>query len=161
MALALNAGDWIARLAYPDPREHRDGDAWLDALLAAESARGPRHGSEPVVTYASLWMLWLSAVPYGVWSERVSGPSMDEHVQWLDRLATAIQGALDHFGLTLRDDVSVGDVACGLASLIEGVWLDQCLTDRHPTDPDEPIATALRRGGRLLWRGAIREAPGR
>jgi hypothetical protein len=36
------------------------------------------------------------------------------------------------------------------------VWLNQCLTNRHPTDPGEPIATTLRRGGRLLWRGAIR-----
>jgi hypothetical protein len=161
MALALSAGDWIARLEHPDPTEHPNADAWLDALLAAESARGPRHGSEPAVTYASLWTLWLSAVPYGVWSERVSGPSMDEHVQWLGGLAVAIREALEHFGLALRDDVTLDDVACGLASLIEGVWLNQCLTERHPTEPDEPIATALRRGGRLLWRGAIREAPGR
>jgi hypothetical protein len=157
MALALSAGDWIARLAYPDPRGFEDAEAWLDAVLAAESERGPRHGSEPVVTYAFLWALWLSAVPYGIWSERVSEPSMEEHVQWLGQLATAIRGALDHFGLALRDGVTVDDLASALGSLIEGVWLNQCLTERHPTDAAEPIATALRRGGRLLWQGAVRE----
>ena len=43
-----------------------------------------------------------------------------------------------------------------MASLIEGVWLNQCLTNRHPSNPREPIATVLRRSGRLLWLGAIR-----
>jgi hypothetical protein len=122
----------------------------------AESARGPQHRSEPAVTYAFLWALWLSAVPYGIWSERVSGPSMDEHVQWLEQLAAVISDALEVFGLALRDRVTVDDLACALASLIEGVWLNQCLTDRHPTDSSEPIASALRRGGRLLWHGSVR-----
>ena len=161
MALALSAGDWIAGIEYPDPREHPDADAWLDALLAGESARGPRHGSEPAVTYASLWTLWLSAVPYGVWSERVSAPSMEEHVQWLEHLAATLRDALDHFGLVLRDGVAVDDVAAALASLIEGVWLNQCLSPRNPTRPAEPIAAVLRRGGRMLWHGAVTEAPGR
>jgi hypothetical protein len=52
----------------------------------------------------------------------------------------------------------VNDLACALASLVEGVWLDQCLTRVHPTDPEQPIATVLRRGGRMLWRGATRPA---
>ena len=156
MALALNAGDWIASIEYPDPRGFDDAEAWLDALLAVESARGPRHRSEPSVTYAFLWALWLSAVPYGIWSERVSASSMQEHVQWLGRLAAALRGALRHFGLALRDGVTVDDVAYALGALIEGTWLNQCLTERHPTDAAEPIATALRRSGRLLWTGAVR-----
>jgi hypothetical protein len=109
------------------------------------------------VDYASLWTLWLSAVPYGQWSEEVSGPSMEEHARWLARLEDVLQRALDHFGLALRDDTTVGDLAVACASLIEGVWLNQCLTRRHPTDPGEPIATALRRSGRLIWRGATRD----
>jgi hypothetical protein len=160
MALALDAADWIARMEYPDPGEFADAGAWLDALLAGESARGPQHGAEPAVTYAFLWALWLSAVPYGIWTERVSGPTLEEHRQWVDRLGAVIRDALDHFGLALREEVTVDDVACALANLIEGVWLNQCLTDRHPTDASEPIASELLRGGRMLWRGSVR-APAR
>jgi hypothetical protein len=157
MALALSAGAWIDRIAYPDPAAFPDADAWADAFFAGESARGPRHGGEPAVDYASLWALWLSAVPYGLWSERVSRPSMEEHARWLERLAEVLAGALDHFGLTLRDGVTVADLATACASMIEGVWLNQCLTRRHPTEPGEPIAGALRRSGRLIWRGATQQ----
>ena len=156
MALALSAADWVERIEYPDPAAFPDAGAWLDAFLAAESERGPAHGSEPVVDYGTLWALWLSAVPYGLWSEQVSRPSMEEHVLIVERLEEALAGALAHFGLELRGDTTVNDLASALASLVEGVWLNQCLTDRHPTNPGEPIATALRRSGRLLWRGAIR-----
>jgi hypothetical protein len=158
MALALSAGDWIEQIEYPDPAAFPDADAWADAFFAGESARGPEHGGAPAVDYASLWTLWLSAVPYGVWSEQVSGPSMEEHAAWLARLAEVLAGALDHFGLALRDGVTVEDLATACASLIEGVWLNQCLTRRHPTDAAEPIATALRRSGRLIWRGATQRA---
>jgi hypothetical protein len=79
---------------------------------------------------------------------------MDEHVLWLGKLERALQAALDHFDRSLREGVTVTDLACALASQIEGVWLNQCLTTRHPADPSEPIATALRRSGRLLWDGA-------
>jgi hypothetical protein len=50
--------------------------------------------------------------------------------------------------------VTIGDLACAFASMIEGVWLNQCLSGRHPADGSEPVATLLRRSGRLLWRGA-------
>ena len=79
---------------------------------------------------------------------------MAEHVQWLARLEEVLEGALDHFGARLREGTTVNDLACAIASMIEGVWLNQCLTTSHPSDPSEPIATALRRSGRLLWRGA-------
>lgn len=98
--------------------------------------------------------LWLSAVPYGMWSEEVSRPSLEEHQQWVQKLEHVIQGALDHFALSLYPAVSVNDLASAIASMTEGIWLNQCLTTRHPSDPAEPIATALRRSGRLLWRGA-------
>jgi hypothetical protein len=154
MALALSAGDWIERLEYPAPADFDSAEAWVDALFTGESARGPRHGAEPLVDYASLWTLWLSAVPYGLWSEQIAGPSMEEHVLWLTRLEQVLQEALDHFGVTLRDDTTIADLACACASVVEGTWLNQCLTREHPRDPAEPIATALRRAGRLLWRGA-------
>ena len=99
-----------------------------------------------------MWAIWLSAVPYGLWSERIRQPSMEEHVQWVDRLEVALGGALDQFELETRGG-SVRDLAEAFASLIEGVWLNQCLSDRHPSDPSEPISTLMRRAGRLLWLG--------
>jgi hypothetical protein len=156
MARALSASDLIEQIEYPEPAGYPDADGWVDAFFAAESARGPMHGSEPTVSYAFLWALWLSAVPYGLWSEQISRPSMDEFTRWLERLEQVLERALHHFGLTLQEGTTLNDLACAVAELIEGVWLNQCLTTRHPTDPSEPVATVLRRSGRLLWRGATR-----
>ncbi len=91
-----------------------------------------------------------------MWSDRVVEPSLEEHGLWVERLEREFTHALDHFGLRLRDDATAGDLASAMASLIEGVWLNQCLTNQHPSNPREPIATVLRRSGRLLWLGAIR-----
>lgn len=157
MALALSAGDWIEQIEYPAPSDFTD--AWLDSLFTGESARGPLQGSKPIVNYANLWALWLSAVPYGLWSEEIRRPSMEEHVRWLNKLEQVLEEAMDHFGLSLREGTTANDLACSFASMIEGVWLNQCLTARHPSDPSEPIATVLRRSGRLLWLGATE--PGR
>lgn len=157
MALALSAGDWIERIDHPDPAGFEHADAWVDALFAAEAARGPRHGAQTEADYAALWALWLSAVPYGLWSERVSRPSLDEFGQWVGRLAELFGRALAHFGLVLRDGVTLDDLACGTATLIEGAWLSQCLTDRHPGGRDEPVDGLLRRSGRMLWHGAVRD----
>jgi hypothetical protein len=146
MARALDAGDWIEQLELPAPADHPDAGAWVDALFAAESARGPQRGARPRLDYAALWALWLSAVPYGLWSERVSAPSMEEQGQWIEKLAAAFGDAIEHFGLELRKGVTLSELAGAAASLIEGAWLNQCLTA-----PDE---TFLPRAGRLLWDGA-------
>lgn len=161
MALALSAADWIDRIQYPDPAAFPDAEAWVDALLADESARGPRHAADPVIDFGTLWALWLGVVPYGLWSDKVVGPSMDEHLQVVGRLSQVLAGAIDHFGLELRDDTTVDDLAFAIAGMVEGVWLNQCLTTEHPGDAKEPIATLLRRSGRMLWRGAIQASPGR
>ena len=65
MALALSAADWIDRIQYPEPAAFPDAEAWVDALLADESARGPRHAADPVIDFGTLWALWLGVVPYG------------------------------------------------------------------------------------------------
>jgi hypothetical protein len=161
MALALSASALIEDVEYPFPADFADAAAWVDAFFSGQSARGPKHGAKPVVNYASLWALWLSAVPYGLWSEQVRGPSMEEHRQWLEHLEVLLGQALDHFGLTVRTGMTVNDLACAAASLIEGVWLNQCLTRHHPCDPSEPIATVLRRAGRMLWLGATELAGAR
>jgi hypothetical protein len=80
---------------------------------------------------------------------------MAEHAQWVTTLRGVLEAGLAHFDLAVREDATLDDLASGLASLVEGVWLNQCLTDRHPTMPSQPIATSLLRAGRLLWRGAV------
>jgi hypothetical protein len=155
MALALDASEWVARVKFPDPADFEDAEAWFDALLAGESARGPAHGAKPAINDGFLWALWLGALPYGIWSEVVAKPSMAEYVQTVGRLEEAIKDALDHFGLAMREGTGVNDLACAVTSLVEGVWLNQCLTKRHPCDRSEPISTLLRRSGLMLWRGAV------
>lgn len=154
MALALDSGDWIEQIEPPAPEDFPSSEEWLDAFLAGESARGPKHGAAPTVSYGSVWALWLSTVPYGLWNERIAKPSMDEYLHSLARLEDILQRALDHFESTTREGTTVKDLAFALVAATEGVWLNQCLTGRHPSDPSEPIATALRRAGRLLWLGA-------
>ena len=66
MALALSAADLIEQIDYPAPADYPSADEWVDDFFAGEAARGPSHGAEPAVNFATLWTLWLSAVPYGV-----------------------------------------------------------------------------------------------
>ena len=158
MALALSASALIEHVEYPSPADFPNPDAWVDAFFTGQSARGPLHGATPTMNYAFLWALWLSAVPYGLWSEQISRSSMDEHLQWVKHLELVLAQALGHYGLTVRNGTTLTDLACAIASMIEGVWLNQCLTTRHPCEPSEPIATVLRRAGRLLWLGATEPA---
>jgi len=155
MTLALSVGDWIDQVQLPEPAGFATAEEWLEALLTGQSERGPQHGGDPDASYAYLWALWLSAVPYGLWSEEVARPSMEEHLLWVRRLAAAVTEALDHFDLSLRDDTTPEVVAGALASMIEGVWFNQRLTPRHPVDASEPITTALVRSGRMIWRGSV------
>jgi len=155
MALALNAGEWVEQVEFPALADFPTAEAWFDAVLAGQAARGPVHGAKPTVNDGFLWALWLSTMPYGLWSEQVSRPSMKENVQWLRRLERIFTQALDHFGRALRAGTTINDLACAVASLIEGIWLNQCLIKHHPCNPAEPIAALLLRSGRLLWRGAV------
>lgn len=111
---------------------------------------GPPHSA----LSRTVWVLWFSAVPYGLWSEEVRRPGMEEHTQWLEKLDQILQEAMRRFGSTLRIGVTARDLACAFASLIEGVWLNQCVTASNPSDDSEPIAASLRRSGEFLWLGA-------
>lgn len=154
MALSLSAGQSIDEIEYPQPGDFATDEVWADAFFTGQAARGPRHGSEPITSYSFSWALWLSALPYGLWSESVSRPSMEEFVHWVKQLEGVIEQALDHFGMVVREDTTINDFASAVASMIEGAWLNQCLTTRHPFDGSQPIATLLRRSGLTLWRGA-------
>jgi hypothetical protein len=155
MALALDAQEWVESIEFPAPQDYGDAEDWLDALLSGESARGPAHGVKPAAEHGLVWALWLSAVPYGIWSEEIAKPSVAEYVQTVRKLEQVILNAFDRFELTVQPGTSINDLACAIVSLTEGVWLNQCLTKRHPCDKAEPVGTMLRRGGRMLWRGAV------
>lgn len=158
MEFALNAGRWLDEITYPKPDDYSDAEAWLDAFLLGQSERGPKHGADPAISYASVWALWLSAVPYGLWSSQISASSMDEHAKWIRHLDALFASVLDHFALTLRLGTQSSDLASGMASLIEGVWLNQCLSLDHPCDASKPISSSLRRAGLMLWQGAVVDA---
>lgn len=155
MEFVLDAEAWVEAGAFPPPRDFATAEAWVDAFFEAQAARGPRHGAEPGMSYAALWALWLGTVPYGLWSERVAQPSMEEFDRSVAQVEGVMAEALAHFGLGLREGVTLADLACGAMNLTEGAWLNQCLTAAHPRRPGEPVGAALVRAGRLLWRGAV------
>jgi hypothetical protein len=158
MALVLEDPE-VDVFAPPDPRTFSDHVTWIDALAKAESGRGPLHGMEPAVGYGLNWALWLSQLPYGVWSEHIAEPSMHEFRHSAERLESAcIRPALTHFTLEVRSPWTTMDLASAMNSLVEGLWLNQCLTRQHPTRPDAPVAKAMRDALLMLWQGATQPA---
>ena len=112
MALALRAGDWIEELVVSRPRgvPERGGVGRravrlrVGARARSTAATRPcatrpcgRCGSRPCRTAS------------GASASR--GPSMAEHAQWLARLEDVLGRAIEHFGLTLRDGVTLADLA--------------------------------------------------
>ncbi len=78
MGMALDAAEISGLADWPPLAAFPDAEAWVAAFFAAQSARGPTHGAAPSMSYASLWALWLGVLPYGLWSERIAAPSMEE-----------------------------------------------------------------------------------
>lgn len=149
--------EWVAMAEIPSPSDFAAPDDWVDALLLSQAARGPQHGKKQDLVVGGLWAMWSATVAYGLWSEAVARPSTQEFVLWIERLERVFAEALDHFGLTLREGTKLNDLACSLATLMDGAWLNQALTSTHPSEPNEPSSALLLRAGRLLWRGAIIE----
>ncbi len=143
----------------PDVTGFDDPIAWIEAVASAESARGPIHDMEPQVGYGMSWALWLSQVPYGVWSEHIAEPSMNEFRHSAERFeAGTVRPALAHFSLEVRPPWTPLDLACAMNSLREGLWLNQCLSREHPARADTPAVQAARDALRMLWEGATQPA---
>jgi hypothetical protein len=155
MALALSATALIDEIDYPRPTDFSTAEDWVRALFLGQAARGPQHGAHPEMGYQAVWALWLALVPYGLWSRAVSEDSVAEFASWSASLEQAFGGALDHFGLRLREGTTLQALSCAAANLIEGAWLNQCLTPTHPIDPARPVSDALLDSGVMLWRGAV------
>lgn len=142
-------------VTYPDPAASDSIDDWVAEWAAVEIERGPRHGMEPETRYGVRWAAWLGLVPYGIWSERVAGPSLDEYRLTVEHLAAAVLApAFRHFGLTLATDVTVDDLAVAAAGAIEGAWLNAALTAGDPLGRPDTNVAALATTLRLLVRGA-------
>ena len=160
MALVLDDPNVDASVP-PDPQEFDEPREWIEAVATAESERGPLHGMEPAGSYATSWVLWLSQVPYGVWSERIAAPSMREFRHSAERLERElVRPALERFGLEPRPPWTPLDVAGALVSLREGLWLNQCLSKEHSTRAGVDRAEAARTAVTMLWQGATRSISG-
>ena len=142
-ARAERAATGSSRSSTRLPPTFPTADAWIDAPPRRRVGAGPRARRRAGRwTTARCGRCGSAPCRTACGATQVSRPSMDEHAQTIDALEQAITGALDHFGVTLREGTTANDVACALASVVEGVWLNQCLTTHHPCDPAEPIATA-------------------
>jgi hypothetical protein len=160
MALVLEDPS-VDATVMPEPTQFEHAGEWIEAVATTESRRGPMHEMEPVVGYGLTWALWLSQVPYGVWSKRIAEPSMHEFRHSAERLESDVIGpGLVHFGLEVKPPWTPLDLASALQSLIEGLWLNQCLSAQHPTRDEAPSAQAARNAVRMLWDGATQRRPG-
>jgi hypothetical protein len=84
---------------------------------------------------------------------------MREFQRSVERLESHVIGpGLAHFGLEVRPPWTSLDLASALQSLIEGLWLNQCLSARHPTRDGASSAQAARNAVRMLWDGATQSA---
>jgi hypothetical protein len=163
MATFLNdTGLGLSEVRYPEPSDAPDLDSWIDALARVEIERGPHHGMRPENRYGLRWAAWLGLVPYGIWSETVAQASLDEYRLGAERYGDQILApALRHFGRTLIPPTTVHDLAVAACSVVEGFWLNACLSSKDPLGRSGSICNSLATTLRLLIRGAtVRAEPG-
>ena len=156
MAVFLNdEGLGLDEVSYPDPAASKTLEHWVGRLAAVEIQRGPHHDMSPENRYGLRGAAWLALVPYGIWSDRVAKASVDEYRQGAERYGTAVVGpALKRFDLALALDITLLDVAAACCSLIEGFWLNACLTSRDPAGRNQSIDATLAASLCLVLRGA-------
>lgn len=139
----------------PDPEQSPTVDDWIQRWAEAEIERGPQHGMAPQNRYGLRWAAWLGLVPYGVWSDAVAAPSIEEFRAGVTHLADEVlRPAFAHFELTVAEPATIHDLAVAASSLIEGSWLNAALSPDDPIDRDRSIAARLATSLQLLVRGA-------
>ena len=139
----------------PTPKRSSKRSRWANLRKAR------LHETENVEGYAAGWVLWLGQVPYGIWSEYIAEPSMREFRHSAERLEReAVRPALEHFGLEMRPPWTPMDLGNAMMSMIEGLWLNQCLTREHPTSPGTPSARGMRDSLLMIWQGATQPGVG-
>ena len=116
MALALSAGDLIAGVEFPDRAAFATAGRLDRRPLRGQSARGPRTGRSRLSTTAPLGALAecgaLRALERAhqrarAWPSTRSGSPARERCS---------ARAIAHFGLELREDATLADLACAVAS---------------------------------------------
>jgi AcrR family transcriptional regulator len=157
MADFLNdTGLGLDEAAHPDPASCHDLDEWITRWAASELERGPRHGMPPENRYGLRWAAWLGLVPYGLWSDAVAEPSLEEYRASVRHLTDDVLApAFEHFAMALRDDTTLDDVGVAAATAIEGTWLNACLTSSDPIGRDGPLTNSLAATLRAIIRGSI------
>ncbi len=161
MALALE-DPGVDSIGPPDPRGFADPTAWIEAVAAAEHTRGahPRGGDARGLR-SGLGAVGSDRCRTGSGASTIAEPSMSEFRHSAERFERdAIRPALAHFGLETRSPWTPMDLATAMRSMIEGLWLNQCLTREHPTSPGTPSVQGIRDGLRMLWQGATQPVEG-
>jgi hypothetical protein len=148
----------VAEVDYPGPDAFPDVERWLEAIARIESGRGPRHG-EPATGYAARWTLWVSLLPYGVWSTRIAEPSATEFENWTRWIQhELLEPALEHFRSEIAPPFRTQDLALAMANTIEGLWLSQAIVDQYALGDGVSRERAATNALTMLWRGATRAA---
>jgi hypothetical protein len=142
----------------PAPADFQSLEDWIAALAQAELELGPTRHMEPSNSYALRWAVWLTLVPYGIWSERIASSSTREFRLGVARYESELLlPMLSHFDRRLRVGVSIQDLATGIASLVEGFWLSTCLSD-DPLGDGVTNETRLTTALTMLINGALEPA---
>lgn len=157
MAGFLNdAGLGLDEAAHPDPARCDDLDEWITRWAQSELDRGPRHGMPPENRYGLRWAAWLGLLPYGLWSDAVAEPSLEEYRASVRHLTDDVLApAFQHFAVTLRNDTTLDDIGVAAATAIEGTWLNACLTDRDPIGRESTLVASLATTLRAIVRGSV------
>ena len=143
----------------PAPTDFQSLDDWIVALARAEIERGPTRNMKPSNSYALRWAVWLTLVPYGIWSDRIASASTREFQLGVARyVSELLSPMLDHFDRRLQPGVTIEDLATAIASQVEGAWLNTCLSD-DPLDDGVSNETRLCAAFAMLINGALEPLP--
>jgi hypothetical protein len=146
----------IENVEYPSPNEFANDEEWIRAIALIEAGRGPKRGQRPPRGYATHWLLWLSHVPYDLWSKELATRDEAEFQGWVTRIDNKLlKPALEHFSLQIRKPHRSLDLAVALANVVEGLWLTQAVTQSHDLDPTMSVDEAAQNAFLFLWRGGV------